>query len=1844
MADRALTVTFIGNDAQLSAAFKRVGAQLNGLQRAGSGLQSLGGSLTRNVTLPIVGIGVAAAKMASDFQSAMERIHTQAGVSQKAVGELSDGVLKLAGKVGEAPTELADGMYHVASSLNATLPAAQRVSTELKVLKTAAEGARVGNANLVDVTNALDAAVVSGIKGVQNYQQAMGALNAVVGAGDMKMQDLADALGTGLLAPMKTYGVTLNAVGGALAVFGDNNIRGQEAATKLISAVRIMAAPSAKAADALAQVNLGTLTLAKDLRSNGNQGLIVALEDLKKHMEDAGLSASQQGLLIARAFGGRQSTGMQVLLDQLGRLKVKTDDVGKGAQAFGSAWAATQQTAAQKTADALATMKADLTQFGGDVLPTLLSIGSTIVNDVDKVAKDFESLPQGLQNTIIKGGLVLATVGPALKILGLFTSGLGRLYSLVNGKTFTSIVGGGTAAAPTTRAASQAVAASPGLASSVAGGLRTGVSRGLQGLSIAGLGVAVSQTVGSSMHGAVGAAVKSIGTDASIGAGMGAFFGPEGIAGGAMIGGLVGAFKQFIGNDAEKEGQAFADKFTAPLAPAVAKKFNSSIAAAQTKINTTQQTQQVRRNIAASPGLARGGPGGGGQPAASAAALEKQFHDEGVKLGEATVAGLKSVKDPSSSILLSDFVLQLKKLPGQAQPEAAKTMLDFAIGLEQSGKIPYKSLQGIIKGLEGQVPGFSAYLNNQGQVINQVFSKTLMLSPASATLKATLAGYRQQFGDWSISTKVTAGNIDQTISTAMAHLHTTVATSSGQTRKDAVAELSKLHDQTIALFNSMGSKVQTSIKSMSTAIKGGSASAARVASENLGSFASNVETAMSNSVLGVGQGMKLIIDNTNKALKEMGQKQLSPIQVASMSLNIGKQSQLNATANGAARGGIVQFGRAGAKGRDTIPVNFGGAHIAVGSGEVGMVANHDQQAFLNARTADVGGLPGVFSKFSRPHYMATGGFVQAPGTNYSVGEEPQIAAALDRMGRALGIVLTGISGYRTPAHSVEVGGFADDPHTRGDASDTLGTQSIPEATLERFGLTRPFGGAAEADHMQLLGSVLGPIVNGAAGSAAAAMVQQITAPKVSGTGAMATLVRAAVDKATTAANSYLGSNATTGMSGAGIAPGSWLTVAQQIAARFGWGASEISAWRGVENIEDPAYSLTAQNPTSPAYGLAQGITGPSWYYGEGGNPNTIVGQLTAMANYIHGRYGTPSAALAFEHANNYYARGGMVGLAKGGAVGMQGPIQKLPYENKLQKKFANVTRLMGGMWKAAAPLLHQSGRGMPAVTYTQGIDGLFVGVDQTPGVKEGHRDLYLPDWFVQGQGKKGTKGYQAGIQQLDPTLLETVVHEWVHEFQNVNRLGKIEDYIQKTAPGVENLGGATEGGAEAFAKMFAPKVLAAINVRDTAGPETPDEMYYKPVQWVLKNLGTDWVKNGQFGIGLSPKISSLGSTAAKKAPGGFVGPLPFAGSFDKGGTIPGKVGSPSLAVVHGGEQVIPHFTNGGVLSTGSGLSAKIQRRDAEASLVKQQLNANLKQLASLEQALTDVSKQPALRNEITNLRAEEDTTKSTAKRADLRKQITLLEGRLQSVEGEQRSKLEKQIAGIKAQNQKLGGDETKVGTGGVLGGLTGPVSVGIPSQSIGAQIKLAGLTNAVTTAQNSGNTNAQKAALQKEMKYEKSWLSQDKKQLKRVNALLGKRGLSRKQRGQLLQDKLALIQEIGTVEGDIGGISSSLSDLASSSSTDTSGTDTSGTDTSSTDTGTDTSSTDALTSAIQDQTDAINQLQATIATQNAYMKSVDAVETGQAIKALSDVISGQIGGRAFSRMTGSAGDGSVARY
>lgn len=113
----------------------------------------------------------------------------------------------------------------------------------------------------------------------------------------------------------------------------------------------------------------------------------------------------------------------------------------------------------------------------------------------------------------------------------------------------------------------------------------------------------------------------------------------------------------------------------------------------------------------------------------------------------------------------------------------------------------------------------------------------------------------------------------------------------------------------------------------------------------------------------------------------------------------------------------------------------------------------------------------VYVPANVPNAKGGVGFTQAPGTTYNKGILPEIASRANKLAVALGIKLTGLSGGRTPAHSVAVGGFADDPHTKDEASDTPGIEQVPKATLNKYGLERPFPGTKEADHIQLLHSV-----------------------------------------------------------------------------------------------------------------------------------------------------------------------------------------------------------------------------------------------------------------------------------------------------------------------------------------------------------------------------------------------------------------------------------------------------------------------------------------------------------------------------------------------------------------------------------------------------------------------------------------------------------------------------------------------------------------------------------------------------------------------------------------------------
>src|SRR5258707_7104910 len=350
--------------------------------------------------------------MAVQFQSDMKLLTTQAGVAQKQMGSLTRVVLDLAGQVGFSPDSLSQALFHIEwnfSSLGITGPRA------LKLLKVAAEGAAVGHADLVDVTNALGAAEASGIKGVHNFSQAMGVLNAIVGPGDMHMQDLAEAFGTGVLAAVKQYGVSIKDAGAALAVFGDNNIRGAHAGTALRVAVQSLSVPTAAGTKLLAGLGIQSDQLAKDMQKGG---LKLALEDLTKHFQKAGVTGDKMGQIVTAAFGKKAGVGLSILLGQMDRFESKYPALTKGAKGFEPAWQRTKKTVAQQVKQLQGSFDTFEIRLGQRVLPVLISIFNW--------AKKNTPVIIGVGGAIAGIAVTITTVNAAIKVFS-FAKGVWTL-------------------------------------------------------------------------------------------------------------------------------------------------------------------------------------------------------------------------------------------------------------------------------------------------------------------------------------------------------------------------------------------------------------------------------------------------------------------------------------------------------------------------------------------------------------------------------------------------------------------------------------------------------------------------------------------------------------------------------------------------------------------------------------------------------------------------------------------------------------------------------------------------------------------------------------------------------------------------------------------------------------------------------------------------------------------------------------------------------------------------------------------------------------------------------------------------------------------------------------------------------------------------------------------------------------------------------------------------------------------------------------------------------------------------------------------------------------------------
>ena len=221
------------------------------------------------VSLGLLAAAGVSVKMAANFQTASEQLVTGAGQSEKGLAAVKQGMLDISSATGTSATEVVSGMYLIES-------AGFHGADGLKVLQAAAEGAKVGNANLADVANAVTSALNAYHLPASAAVAVTNELVATTASGKMHMDDLARALGN-ILPVAASAHISLAQVGAAMAEMTMQGMNARRASMNLRNLIVSLQAPGAAASAEMRALGLNANDLSRDMGKVGLTGTIQTL-------------------------------------------------------------------------------------------------------------------------------------------------------------------------------------------------------------------------------------------------------------------------------------------------------------------------------------------------------------------------------------------------------------------------------------------------------------------------------------------------------------------------------------------------------------------------------------------------------------------------------------------------------------------------------------------------------------------------------------------------------------------------------------------------------------------------------------------------------------------------------------------------------------------------------------------------------------------------------------------------------------------------------------------------------------------------------------------------------------------------------------------------------------------------------------------------------------------------------------------------------------------------------------------------------------------------------------------------------------------------------------------------------------------------------------------------------------------------------------------------------------------------------------------------------------------------------------------------------------------------------
>lgn len=379
--------------------------------KTGRKMTSVGKTLSRDVTAPILGIGIAAGVMSAKFNRSMNLIATDAGGSKKEVKGLSTEVLKLAEHSEFGPQKLADSLFFIES-------AGKRGKTAISDLNKIQKAAMAGNADLETATFGTVGAMNALGKEGKNVEKILATMNAVVGHGHLRLEELTEAMSTGTVGVAKTFGLTFEGFGSALAFFTRMSEPAQQAATRMRQTITHLASASTKKGqEALESIGLSAEKMGEKIAKTGRLGPVI--RELAQHLK--GLSLGEKNQVLTEAFGGgRFGTQIREGISNV-KLLFKTEkEIAKTAtvKRLQHSERLTEQQDAVKLKKLWSTVEVQLIKLGDSILPVVVPIFTKLTGVLVSASHWFTSLSAHGRMMVVVFAMIVAAIGPVLVILG----------------------------------------------------------------------------------------------------------------------------------------------------------------------------------------------------------------------------------------------------------------------------------------------------------------------------------------------------------------------------------------------------------------------------------------------------------------------------------------------------------------------------------------------------------------------------------------------------------------------------------------------------------------------------------------------------------------------------------------------------------------------------------------------------------------------------------------------------------------------------------------------------------------------------------------------------------------------------------------------------------------------------------------------------------------------------------------------------------------------------------------------------------------------------------------------------------------------------------------------------------------------------------------------------------------------------------------------------------------------------------------------------------------------------------------------------------------------------------